>query len=237
MAHAALDAIVSLLLPAKNEAENLPYVLEEAERELPRFFRDYEIIVVDDGSTDATADVVREAAARNPRIHLVQHAVNRGYGDAVRSAIRAAGGDFLFLLDSDHQFRLADLEQLIAALPGHDGVVGYRAKRQDPAHRRFYAGVFNRVVRLLFGVRVRDIDCAFKLLPAAPLKGADLRARYALVSTELHATLARHGSKIAEVPVRHFPRTRGHQTGGSLKVMVRSLPQLAALWWRHVRMP
>ena len=104
-------------------------------------------------------------------------------------------------------------------------------------HRRFYAGVFNRVVRLLFGIRVRDVDCAFKLLPAAPLKGADLRARYALVSTELHATLARHGARIAEVPVRHFPRTRGQQTGGSITVMARSLPQLAALWWRHVRTP
>ncbi len=227
-----IDATLSLLLPAKDEASNLPSVLDEAAHVLPRFFRDYEIIVVDDGSIDETAGVVRAAAARDARIRLVQHTVNRGHGDAVRSGLNAATGAYVLLLDADYQLRTADIAAFLPHVAPDTAVLGYRPSRADPRHRTIYAFLFRLLVRTLFGISARDVDLSYKLFPRHAVQATLLSGRFAAVNTELLVHLRAHGVRFIEVPVQHFPRMHGRQTGGSWRVIVRTVPEIARLWWR-----
>ncbi len=216
---------ISLVLPAHNEAENLPHLLARAREVLPRIAKTHEIIVVDDGSLDRTAEI----AARHPDVRLLRHASNLGYGAALRTGLRAARLHWVFFTDADLQFDLADLEHLILESERADIVAGYRSPRRDPLTRRLLARVWGLLVRWLYGVRIRDVDCAFKLFRRSVLDTIPIESVSAFINTEILVRAGAAGFRIREVPVRHFPRRAGRPTGARPRVILRAARELLAL--------
>ncbi len=223
-------AFLSLCLPAYNEAANIEDTLDAACAILPEFVQRFEVVVVDDGSWDTTAEVVEQYAAREPRVRLIRHSHNQGYGAAVTSGLRAAHGDLIMFTDSDGQFSLLDLPYLLARLESADVVVGYRYRRADPGHRLFNAWAWNRLIRLLFGVKVRDLDCAFKIFRREVIERLQMTATGAAINAEILVQCVRGGLRIAEVPVAHYPRCHGAPTGAALRVILRAFRELPQLW-------
>ncbi len=229
---AARLSSLSFFFPALNEEAHVEAVIQSAVDVLPRFSDDLEVIVVDDGSTDRTAQIADAFAARDARVRVVHHASRRGYGGAVRSGLMSATKEFVFFTDGDRQFDIADVSQLIAAIEGVDAVIGYRLKRQDPARRRFVAWVYNRLIRILFFGGFRDVDCAFKLFRREVFVRVPLervRSNGAFFSPELLLTLRRAGIRIREVGVPHYPRTAGEPKGAPPKVIFRAIRDLLRL--------
>lgn len=218
--------LLSLCLPAYNEEACIAATLRSALASLPRLCAELEIIVVDDGSSDATAMRVEAIAARDARVRLLRHSCNQGYGSAVRSGLLASRGGLVMFADSDGQFDFAEAERLLAGLPGHDFVIGYRHRRAESWRRRFNAWAWGRLVRLLYGVRARDLDCAFKMLRREVLGRLRLTAGGACINAELMCQCRRAGFRFAEVPVEHYQRQGGHSTGSSLAVIARAFREL-----------
>jgi hypothetical protein len=225
-----LSVPFSLCLPCYNEAAVIEEVLFGACAVLPQFLDEFEIVVVDDGSSDSTGDVVERLAARDDRIRLLRHDVNRGYGAAVSTALRAAQGHWICFTDGDGQFNLLDLPQLLVDAQHADVVIGYRFHRAEGRLRRLNARSWNRLIRHLLGVHVRDLDCAFKLFPRWIVERIELTAQGACVSAEILAQCVRGGVKIREVPVNHFPRAAGKATGANIKVVAKAFRELPQVW-------
>jgi hypothetical protein len=223
---------VSVFLPCHNEDGNIERVAAGLEAELPRIAERYEIVVVDDGSRDRTGEIADRLAAANPHLKVVHHPVNRGYGAAVSSGIRACTQPWVVLCDGDGQFAAGDIARLVAKVPEYDVVVGHRAHRADPLMRRINGKAWTVLMRLLLGIRVRDIDCGLKLFRRDLLDGIDMQAKGARISAELMAQLAGRGAKICEVDVGHLPRLAGEQSGASLKVIARAFRELFLLYGR-----
>lgn len=223
---------LSLVLPAHNEEANIGIVVEQALATLPAFSDDFEIIVVDDGSRDGTRAIVERLSATDPRLKLVHHPVNRGYGGALTSGFRASRGDHVMFMDADRQFDISDLALLSPFIDTFDMVAGFRKERHDPFHRRVNAEIFNVAVRILFGVHLRDIDCAFKVFRGDLIRSMDLSAPGALINTEIQAKARRQGATLQQVGVHHYPRVAGTATGGSWRVIIRAMWETIVLWWR-----
>lgn len=223
---------VSVFLPCHNEEGNIERVTAALEAELPRIADQYEIIVVNDGSSDRTGAIADALAAANSRLKVVHHQVNRGYGAAVISGIRACTQPWVVLCDGDGQFETADIGRLAARVPDCDAVVGHRVNRADPVMRRINGHAWTILMRLLLGIRLSDIDCGLKLFRRDLLEGIELQARGAMISAELMANLAGRGARICEVDVHHLPRTSGEQSGASLKVIARAFRELFLLYGR-----
>lgn len=222
----------SLVLPAHNEAENIESVVRRSLEVLPRYFDDFEIIVVDDGSKDRTGAIIDALAAEDPRVRALHHSKNRGYGGALTSGFKASTGHHVMFMDSDRQFDIADIERLYPFIESHEIVAGFRMMRQDELHRRIFAETFNLVVRVLFGVHLRDIDCAFKIFDGDLIRSLSLASPGALINAEIQAKARRQGADIQQVGVRHFPRVAGEATGGNPRVIARAMKETVVLWWR-----
>lgn len=227
-----LDRKLSLILPAHNEAGNIEAVVGRALEVLPQVVADYEVIVVDDGSGDGTAEITERLAASNAHVRVVHHEVNRGYGAALTSGFQAATGAAVMFMDSDRQFDISDIRALLPYVPHYDVVAGYRIKRRDPFYRIVFARVFGLAVWVLFGLRMRDIDCAFKIFRGDMLDGIELTTPGALINTELLIRLKQRGATIAQVGVNHYPRPAGESSGGSPKVVFRAMGETIRLWLR-----
>ena len=196
-------------------------------RELaPQLAASFEVVIVDDGSRDGSGEAVERARGGDPRVRLVSHAANRGYGAALRTGLGAARGRLVFFSDADLQFDLAELRELLDHADEFDVVAGYRAPRRDPWPRRFLAFGWGSLVRIVFGLRVRDIDCAFKLFRREVLDGIDLRSVGAFVNTEILLRAQLAGFRIHQVPVSHRPRRHGRQSGARPRVIWRALHEL-----------
>ncbi|MEM7437199.1 MAG: glycosyltransferase family 2 protein [Myxococcota bacterium] len=227
---------LSVVVPCFNEEGNIADVVRSAAEVGRNVATRLEIVVVDDGSTDGTASLLADLQARVPELTTVHHSVNRGYGAAVRSGLRRAHHDYVFLTDGDGQFDLRELEPAIAMLASHDVVVGYRHRRSDGPWRSLYGRAWTGLVNLALGLDVRDANCAFKLVPQGLLRTSELRSDGALISAELLAEARRADLRIAQCPVSHFPRVKGRQTGASLAVIGRAfleLGQYVAQRWRR----
>src|SRR3989337_2392910 len=213
---------ISVVLPAYNEAKNIEKTVNDTVSYLERKVTYYEIIVVNDGSVDGTREVVERLSLSNPKIVLVNHPINLGYGSALRSGFERASLDYIFFMDSDGQFKISDVDRLIPFIENYDVIVGYREKRADPFIRSLNTWLYHLFIRFLFGLKLRDMDCAFKLFPrTAYYDIRPIKSGGALFSAELIIKLGKKGFKIKEVPVRHFPRRFGKQTGANLKVILR----------------
>jgi glycosyltransferase involved in cell wall biosynthesis len=227
-----LPGSLSLVLPAYNEEANLDAVVRDALTVLPAFADRFEIIVVDDGSRDRTGAVATRLAADDRRVRLISHERNRGYGAALTTGFRASSGDFVMFMDADRQFDIRDIRYLVPLAGEYDIVAGFRMERSDPIHRRIFAEAFNVAVRVLFGVHLRDIDCAFKLFRGDLLRSLPLAAPGALINTEIQAKARRHGARLQQVGVHHYPRVAGEASGGSPRVVARAMWETLVLWWR-----
>lgn len=224
------------MLPAYNEEANIEVAIGAATKAAESYCTTHEIIIVDDGSSDRTREIVLGLAEGDSRIRLVRHEVNRGYGGALKSGFLAAEKDLVFFTDADNQFDLDDLAEFLRLIEQVDVVAGYRIKRCDPWSRRMNAKAWNYLVRALFYVPVRDIDCAFKLFRREVFEGLEIDSVGAMVNTELMVKLGRSGYRVVEVGVRHYPRTAGHPQGAKLRVIFRAFAELSAMHGKLSRM-
>jgi glycosyltransferase involved in cell wall biosynthesis len=224
-------SFLSVVLPCYDEAPNVAAAVYEARTAAAASADRHEVIVVDDGSADRTAAIAAMLAAAFPDVRLVRHERNRGYGAAVRTGVEASRGDWVLLTDGDRQFDLGELPALVTASAsyGADLVAGFRIDRADPPHRRLAASAWNRLVRSTFGVGVRDVDCAFKLVRGEALRALGLESEGAMISTELLVRARLAGWTVAEVGVHHRPRTAGTPTGGEPRVILRAFGERRAL--------
>jgi glycosyltransferase involved in cell wall biosynthesis len=227
---------ISVIFPAFNEEDNIRRTVETTMKVLPKVAMGWEVIVVDDGSTDATALICDDLKARYAEVEVIRHCQNRGYGAALKSGIMAAQYDLIFFSDSDGQFDLQELQQLICWSEDYDIVAGYRANRHDPLHRRINALGWNVLVRLVLGIKIRDIDCAFKLFRREVFDRVQIRSVGAMVNTEIFAQVTQLGMRVHQVKVNHFPRRLGKQSGANVYVIIKAFRELGRLWrqLRHV---
>lgn len=222
---------LSVFLPAYNEAENLSRVVREIADVLARTpaVGAYELIVVDDGSTDATTALLADLQKTIPQLRTVRHSRNLGYGSALASGFAEARNELVFFMDADGQFSFREFPVFLLALKEKDVVVGFRKSRNDPSVRRLFGKCWSALVRNLLGVRARDINCAFKLMRRSALSGFAPRSSGAGINAELLMFLEQKGAKLAELPVQHFPRTAGVATGLRFPVIVRAVLELLRL--------
>ncbi len=220
---------LSIFFPCYNEEANVERVTRAAVAAAPQFAERFEVIIVNDGSRDRTGDIADRLAAEIPEVRAAHNNPNLGYGGAVQRGLSEARLDWIFFTDGDGQFDINEISRLVELLDRCDFAVGYRIKRADPIMRKVNAFCWGVLVRALFGLRVRDIDCAFKLLPRSLIDSIRLKSSGALISTELLARAKYRGLRIAEVGVNHYPRTAGVQTGAKLSVIVRAFRELFRL--------
>ena len=222
---------LSYFFPAHDEAENIEALVAEALEALPAIAEHFEIIAVDDGSTDGTAELADRLAAEHPDVvRAVHHPQNRGYGAAVRSGLAAARFPLVCFTDGDRQFKVADLARLTARLEERDPqgrvpdvVAGYRIKRADPAIRLAYARVYRACLKLFFGLAVRDPDCACKLFRRETLHDVNVESGGAFLSAELLIKIGQLGGVLVEEGVPHYPRTAGKASGADPRVVFRAV--------------
>jgi glycosyltransferase involved in cell wall biosynthesis len=228
---------LSYFFPAHNEEANLDGLVTEALEVLPTLAEMFEIIIVNDGSRDATGRLADDLTAAHPGlVRAVHHPVNLGYGAALRSGFRAARHAHVAFTDGDRQFRVVDVGRLIdrmAAEDQPDVVAGYRIKRADPLVRTLYARAYRLANRIFFGLKVRDVDCACKLFKRESLAGIAVESGGAFFSAELLIKLHAAGRSIAEVGIPHHPRTAGSATGAKPSVVFRAVRDF---WWLRLRM-
>ena len=217
---------LSIILPAFNEAANIRHVVEEAYRTIPTLTPIFEIIVVNDGSKDGTGDICDQLVEEFPDVRIVHHPRNRGYGAALKSGIERARYDIIFFTDSDRQFDLKEVAALLEETDAYDIVAGYRARRQDPPYRLLFAWGWNILVRIVLGVRIRDIDCAFKAFKRHVFDRIQIRSTGAMVNAEIFAQASAFGMTVKEVPVSHFPRRHGEPTGDNVAVISKAFREL-----------
>lgn len=226
---------LSIVLPAYNEEQSIGATLADVTTALNAWGADYEVIVVNDGSRDHTGEVIAAFAAREPHVRVVTHAVNQGYGAAIKSGFAAAANDLTFFMDSDGQFTIADLPELLVHIEFVDAVLGYRINRQDAPMRLLNAWGWKALVFLALGVHVRDLDCAYKVFRTDFLHANPPTTSGALLNAELLYTLNRVGATYREVGVRHLPRNGGRATGANVRVILRALRDLVRYAWRQRR--
>lgn len=220
---------LSVVLPCRDERDNVAAAIAEARAAARAVAHRLEVIVVDDGSRDGTGEIAAFLARSTAEVRVVTHSENRGYGAAVRSGIGAAAMPWILLTDADLQFDLRELDRFARRASGSDLVVGRRARRADPLGRRLAGATWNVLVRRLFGLPVRDVDCAFKLMRASLVQRLELTADGAMVSAELLGRAVAAGATVQELDVTHRPRAAGEQSGASPRVVARALRELVAL--------
>lgn len=222
---------LSVVLPAFNEEPNLERVVRDCTVYLNERLPDHELLVVNDGSRDRTGEILDRLAGELPRLRPRHHPQNRGYGAALRTGFDAAAKRFVFYMDGDGQFDIRDLDRLLPLATDEEHIVtGFRMERRDPFVRRLNARLFGGwLVRVMLNVRVRDLNCAFKLIPKKVLDQITLESTGALINAEMYGRAVRRGFGIKEVGVHHYPRPAGVQTGAHLSVIVRAFYDLFRL--------
>jgi glycosyltransferase involved in cell wall biosynthesis len=220
---------LSVFFPCYNEAGNIERVVGRAREALPRLVTDWEIIVVNDGSTDATGEIADRLAADDRRVRVVHLASNGGYGLALRGGFDAATKDYVFFTDGDGQFDIAELRMLLELVGRFDIIMGYRRRRSDHLVRRFNTWCWTRLVCAVLGFKCRDVDCAFKLMRRALPLGMSLKSTGALINAELLGKAAARGLTFAELPVTHYRRCAGSPTGAKIGVILRAFAELVRL--------
>ncbi len=227
---------LSLILPAYNEAQAIRHSIRAAAAALAELGVPYEIIVVDDGSTDDTAAIARLEAAELPQVRVLSTSQNVGYGGAIRYGFREARFDFLAFTDADGQFDLRELSRLLTLAKDFDLVCGYRIDRQDHWTRKLYSRGYNLIVRSLLGTRVRDCDCALKIFRRSQIDQLGLESDDFFINAELLTKARLAGLTVTEVGVNHYPRLRG-ESKVSLGHIFPVLKTLVQFWWSRVLFP
>jgi len=224
---------ISVFFPAYNDEASIAGLVGDALAVLPGLAEEFEVIVVDDGSTDGTAAVLDGLARSDPRVRVVRHEVNRGYGAALRTGFASATKELVFYTDGDGQYDVRELALLRPLLQdGVDVVNGYKIRRADGWQRKAVGAVYNRLAHLLFSIPIRDVDCDFRLVRRRAVEQVELFSSSGSICVELVHKLHRAGCVFAEVPVRHLPRTHGRSQFFTLGRVGRTALDLFSLWLR-----
>lgn len=228
---------LSVVLPAYNEEANIEKVVHDCVAYLDGTGIDYELLVTNDGSKDKTGEILDRLAKEVPRLRPLHHPQNKGYGAALRTGFDAARKRFVFYMDGDGQFDIRELDIILPLATDDDHfVTGYRIERRDPFMRRMNAKLFGGfLVKIMLKVYVKDLNCAFKLIPKKILDSITLESTGALINAEMYARAIRKGFKIKEVGVHHYPRPAGVQTGAHLSVIVRAFVEMFRLRQRIMK--
>jgi len=213
---------ISVVIPAYNEESAVGAQIVNIREVLRRQGIEHEIIVVDDGSVDTTAKVVEKLTNEYQNIILKKHDINRGYGQALKTGFDTAGKEYIFLMDSDGQFDISDLDKFLPYIDDSNIVIGYRLNRADSKLRKLNELLYHLYLRAIFGIKIKDVDCAFKIFPRdAYLKIRPIQSEGAFFSAELLMKFEREGYIIKEIPVNHYPRKYGKQSGANIKVILK----------------
>lgn len=225
---------LSVFFPCINEEGNIEKTVLGAESVLNKLKITYEIIIVDDGSTDKTGEIAERLSRENSKIRVIHHPKNLGYGEALKSGFYNARYDTIVYTDGDGQFDFAEVEKFLEKIIDHDLVIGYRIKRQDPLFRILFKNGWRVSLLTFFGLTLKDVDCGFKMVRKEVLeKIPHLEStRGAMINAELAIKAKKSGFKIAQVGVRHYPRLSGKPTGANVKVILKSYADLLKLWWK-----
>jgi len=221
---------ISAFFPCHNEEGNIEELTKKTLFVLNEICEDYEVIIVNDGSKDKTLEIAEGLAAVDPHVKVINHEVNKGYGGALKSGFYNAKFEWVFFTDGDGQFDVNEIRELVKLSEKHGIVTGYRMNRQDPIHRKLNAWAWGSLVKMLFRFKVKDVDCAFKLIKKEILDKAQLTAEGAMISTELLAKAKKMGYTIGEVGVHHYPRRAGVQSGAKISVILRAFVELFKLY-------
>ncbi len=225
---------LSVFLPAYNEQDNLGNTVKNVKENLEKNFDDWEIIIVNDGSKDKTGEVADKLASKDKRIKVIHHNPNRGYGAALKSGLYASRFPWIAFIDSDGQFDFSEITRFVSTQEktNADLVIGYYLGRKVSPLRKLNSALWQFVVFLLFGLRVRDIDCGFKLISKKVVDTIPKleSERGAFISSEFLIKSKKQGFKIVEIGVNHFHRKQGEATGAKLNVIIKSFVDLFSLW-------
>lgn len=236
---------LSVVFPAYNDAGTIGSLVVRAMQVAGTLTPDFEVIVVNDGSADATPQILDELAARyEGQLRVIHHARNRGYGGALRSGFAAATKELIFYTDGDAQYDPAEMTRLWARLgPEVDWVNGYKISRSDPLHRVVIGRLYHHAVKRLFGLRVRDVDCDFRLMRRRIFDAVALEKDSGVICLEMMKKFQDAGFRVAEVPVHHYHRVHGRSQFFNVRRIARTAVDVLALWWRlvvrreHLRAP
>ena len=230
--HTAGAPALSVVMPAFNEERNIERAVRSACEAVRPLVADFEVIVVDDGSRDGTPGVLERLRQElGPRLRVVRHPSNLGYGAALRAGFQAARGALVFYTDSDNQFDLRELAEALPLMADHDALLGYRIDRQDPLLRKLVSAGFNALASLAFGMSVRDLNCSFKLFRRERIQGLPIESNDFFVDTEMVARMHRAGWRYVQRGVHHYPRREGRSSVRASDVP-RTLVSLARMWRR-----
>jgi glycosyltransferase involved in cell wall biosynthesis len=235
-----LGHAISAFFPAYNDAGTIASMVVSIDRTLrslparhPELSEDYEIIVVNDGSRDHTAEVLEELKSRYPRLRVITHQKNRGYGGALRTGFGSATRDLVFYTDGDAQYDPRELERLVADLRDDvDMVQGYKIQRNDPLERKLIGKMYHSLVNWLFDLRMRDVDCDFRLIRRSMFDRIKLESDSGIICVELMTKFRQAGGRLTEVPVHHYHRAYGVSQFFNLRRVARVGLDLATLWFR-----
>jgi glycosyltransferase involved in cell wall biosynthesis len=226
---------LSVFFPAYNDSGTIASLVITALQTARRLTPDFEVIVVNDGSADATGEIADELARTYPEVRVVHHPRNRGYGGALRSGFAAATREIVFYTDGDAQYDPAEMETLWAALTDEvDLVNGYKISRSDPLHRIVIGRTYHHTVKLLFGLRVRDVDCDFRLMRRAIFDRVSLYKNSGVICLEMMKKIQDAGFRIAEVPVHHYHRTHGRSQFFNFRRLFKTAVDVGRLWFALV---
>ncbi len=221
---------ISFVLPAYNEEENIEKAVRAVVQAAEGLdLEAYEVIVVNDGSADRTHEILERLREENPHVRPIHHPQNIGYADALKTGFTSAMLPLVFYTDSDLQFDVKEVKNLLPAIEDYDIVCGFRIYRYDPLTRLFLAWGYNLVARTIFRLRVRDIDCAFKLFRREVFDVIEIRSKKFFVDTEVLAKARHHGFRMTEIGVRHYPRVGGRSTVRPSHI-ISTLRELAKMW-------
>lgn len=228
---------LSVFFPAYNEEANIKNTVLKAKEVLDKLrLKDWEILIINDGSKDNTLKVAQSLSKSDPRIKIINHEINRGYGASLKSGLYNSSFEWIAFTDSDGQFDFSEITNFIETeeKTKADLVIGFYKKRQETLFKIVTSKIWEALVFVLFGLKVKDIDCGFKLISRKVIeKIPPLESeRGAFISSELLIKAKRAGFKIVEIPVSHYPRKAGKATGRSIKVIVKSFSDLFKLWWK-----
>ena len=235
MIHPPLVSSISAVFPAYNDGGTIASMVTATLLALRQVTNDYEIIVTNDGSRDYTGQVLDELTVRYPELRVIHHPANQGYGAALKTGFAAATKDWVFYTDGDAQYNPLELVDLARALrPGVDAVNGYKLARNDSLLRIVIGKAYHHLVALMFGIRIRDVDCDFRLIPRKVLTEIELESVSGAICLELVKKIQDLGYVFAEVPVHHYSRKYGTSQFFSPWRILRTFRQLGGLYWKLV---
>lgn len=228
------DLELSFFMPAFNEEENITTQVKKLRLALESIkLKDFEILVINDGSKDGTAEKTEEEGKTDKRIRLINHPTNLGYGHALKTGFENSKFQWVAFADSDGQFDFAEIVKFLEYADSADLILGYRLKRADSLLRRIYTFGWKTLALILLGLTVRDYSCGFKLIKKKVYSAVQpLQAEEKVTQIEFLVKAKRAGFKFVEVGVNHYPRKFGTPTGAKIKVVIKSVIDLFRLWWK-----